>query len=115
MTVYCTNAPGPHETSRLPGFPAGVFSEQMVLLSEAEFFLAGGTVMAQRLSGPQGRCGTVCGKSLLAGAGTDHGWGCCLPQEERPTGQKQSTVGWAQPVPAIAHLNLQLILNNILQ
>lgn len=57
MTVYCTNAPSPHETSRLPGFPAGVFSEQMVLLSEAAFFLAGGTVMAQQLRVPKAGVG----------------------------------------------------------
>lgn len=75
MTVYCTNASSPLETSRLPGFPAGFFSEQMVLLSEAAFFLAG-TVTAQQLNGPQGRCGTISGKSLLAGSGMDRSWGC---------------------------------------
>lgn len=42
MTVYCTNAPGPHETSRLPGFPAGVCSEQMVLLPKAAYFSSRG-------------------------------------------------------------------------
>lgn len=109
MTVYCTNAPSSHETSHLPGFPAGLFSEQMVLLSEAAFFLTGGTVTAQQLSGPQGRCGTISGKSLLAGVKIYHSWGCCLLREQRPTGQKQSTAGWVQPFPATTHLNLQLI------
>lgn len=73
------------------------------------FFLTGGTVTAQQLSGPQGRCGTVSGKSLLAGVKMDHSWGCCLLREQRPTGQKQSTAGWVQPIPATTHLNLQLI------
>jgi len=68
----------------LPGFPAGVFSEQMVFLSEAAFFLAGRTVMAQRLSGPQGRCGTISGKSLLAGAGTDHSWAAAYRASQGP-------------------------------
>lgn len=115
MTVYCTNTPSPHEASRLPDFPAGVFSEQMVSLSEAAFFLARRTVMDQQLSGPQGRCGTISGKSLLAGAGIDHSWDCCLQRAQRPTGQKQSTAGWVQPFPEIAHLILRLILNNVLQ
>lgn len=90
MTAYCTSAPSPRETSRLPGFPAGVFSEQMVLLSEAEFSLAGGTVTAQQLSSPQGRCGTTARKSLLVGLGMGHSQGRACWQGEGPPDRKRA-------------------------
>lgn len=57
MTMYCTTAPSPQEISRLPGFAAGCFSEQMVLLSETAFSLAGATATAQHWVVPEAGVG----------------------------------------------------------